>query len=381
MLVQEVETMRLLSEYTTIPSPQVSGYSATLGNDFGFPYIVMKELPGKSATDLWFEQHGEVPSPETERRRLTFLRSLARYMTELNKLPFKQIGMPTYNMEDPDFYDIFDRAELEQLPVKKYYVWPFCDSFRSVERGPFASTQAYTRHARDEEQLPVPGKNGKFGYNQLQQLGLYKVLDIVFAHPVFHSTPEETFTLRHSDLDVQNILIDVDGNITGILDWDGSISMPRCVGHASVPHFTDRDFYPDAAIKSLFLSWRANHYRNTYAAALVEAGNPDAKYTTKSHIYQAAFAALYEGTDALDFVYRLLREIPGLQMETDHLMALIGKGCKLTEEMLKTEIWKVLEPEMPSGRFLQDIEQQHADALLQACMEDFAGFTANENTV
>ena len=62
----------------------------------------MKELPGKPATDLWFEQHGGIPFPEMEQKRLIFLRSLARHMTELNKLPFKQIGMPTYDIEDPD---------------------------------------------------------------------------------------------------------------------------------------------------------------------------------------------------------------------------------------------------------------------------------------
>ena len=379
MLTREVETMELLSEHTNIPSPEVLGYSATLDNDFGFPYIVMEELPGKPATDIWFEQHGEVSSLETEQKCLTFLRSLARHMTELNKLPFEQIGIPTYPRTGAEFYNIHDRAEHEPLPVKKYYVWPFCDSFRAVERGPLASTQAYIRHARDQDELPLPNKKGKFDYAQLQDLGMSKVLDMVFAHAIFNSTRNDSFTLRHSDLDTQNILVDDNGNITGILDWDGSLSMPRCVGHASVPHFLDRDFYPDAAIKSLFLSWRASHYRSIYAAALVEAGNPDAQYTTKSHIYQAAFAALYEGGDKTDFVCRLLREVPGLQMETDHLMALIGKGCKVTEEMLKTELWKVLAPEMPVKGLLDDIDKQHAEAAVQIWMDGFAALSSSDD--
>ncbi|KAL1599354.1 hypothetical protein SLS59_006371 [Nothophoma quercina] len=371
--IAQVETMNLLHEHTKVPSPEVIGYSATLDNEFGFPYIVMEELPGKSATDLWFEEHGEIPSAETEQKRLTFLRSLARRMTELENFPFQTIGMPTYdNVAGPDFNDI----DPERTPVRKYYVWPFCDSYHAVERGPFASTQAYIRHARDEEEQLVPRKNGKFDYNQLQQLGMYKILDMVFAHPVFNSSPEDTFTLRHSDLDTQNILINDEGNITGILDWDGSISMPRCVGHASVPHFMDRDFYPDAAIKSLFLSWRANHYRSIYAAALVEAGNPDTKYTTKSHIYQAAFAALYEGGDKLDSVQRLLREVPGLQMENSHLLALVGKGCKVTEQMLKTEVWKVLEPEMPSDNLLKDLDLKLKDEVLQGCMHEFTALNS-----
>lgn len=375
MLIQEVETLRLLTDHTKVPSPEVIGHSATLNNEFGFPYIVMEELPGKPATDLWFEQHGEVPSPETEAKRLTFLRSLAHHMTQLNTLSFQQIGIPTNPVPETGDFCIFDRTNLKQLPVSEYYVWHFRDRFRAVERGPFASSQAYIEHGRAEEESPLPNKEGKFSYSQLQDLGISKVLDMVFSHPVFTSASSDTFALRHDDLDAQNILIDAHGNITGILDWDGSLAMPRCVGHAAVPHFLDRDFHPDAAINSLFLSWRADHYRSVYAAALVEVGNPDAEFTAKSHIYQAAFAALYEGGDAVDFVMRIVREIPGLQMETEHLMALVGKGCKATEEMLKQKLWEVLDPKLPAEDLLHRVEKLHADAAVQAWMDGFAQYS------
>ena len=358
MLKREAETLELLSEHTKLPSPEVIGYSATLDNEYGFPYIVMEELPGKSATELWYEDHGETPSLETEQKRLVFLRSLARHMTELNNLSFKQIGIPM----DP-FIETgnFDDIDPDQLPVSKYYVWPFRDSFDVVERGPFTSTQMYIKNSRDEDEVPSVDDDN-LTYSKCQKIGLYKILDMVLAHPVFTSTPSDTFALRHSDLDTQNILVDDAGNITGILDWDGSLAMPRCVGHSAVPHFLERDFYPDAADKSLFLSWRAGHYRNLYAAALVEAGNPDAQFTTKSHMYQALFSSLYEGTvNYHDVLIRLLREIPGLQMDTDHLFALVGKGCKHTEVMLQKELWKVLEPQLPAEDLLEKIENEFAE--------------------
>lgn len=377
MLDQEVTTLNMLSEYTYVPSAEVIDHSATLDNEFGFPYIVMEELPGKSATDLWFEDHGEIVSPETEQKRLNFLRSLARHMTELGKLEFGSMGLPAYyDVVIPECEDEFEETQASAFPAKHYFVWPFCDSFRSIERGPFQSTQQYIRNARDEEELPLPNEKGKYSYEALQELGISKIFDMVFSHPVFSSSSTtHAFTIRHSDLDTQNIFIDGAGNITGILDWDGSLAMPRCVGHAAVPHFLERDYYPDAALKSLFLSWRANHYRSVYAAALVEAGNPDAKYTTKSHIYQAAFAALYEGGDKATFVERVLREIPtGLHMELEHLMALIGKGCKVTEDMLKRELWKVLEPELPKEGLLDEVEEQHKKAAVQAWMDGFVHF-------
>ena len=374
MLAQEVETIRLITTYTDVPAPLVAGYSATLDNEFGFPYVVMKELPGKTACELWYDEHAEMPSPETEKKRLNFLHSLAGHMTELNKLRFDQVGMPQFNPRAEDFEN-YDDIEDERLPVSKWFVWPFYDTFRAVERGPFASTQAYVHAGRNESNLPSDPEKGKMlSEAQIELLGTSKFLDIVFSHPVFQTTPKDTFALRHSDLDTQNILIDDTGNITGILDWDASLAMPRCVGHASVPHFLDRDWYKDAIMNTPFLHWRAAHYRNIYAAALVEAGNPDAMYTSKSQIYQAAFCALYEGGDKEDFMEHVLKEIPG-QVDVNHCKFLLAKGCKITEAMLKTEIWKVLDPEMPAPGLLEKVEVQHAEAIVQAWMDEFADFS------
>ncbi|KZM20233.1 uncharacterized protein EKO05_0003684 [Ascochyta rabiei] len=370
MLTQEVETMRLLTMETDIPSPWVVDYSATLDNKYGFPYIVMKELPGSSANELWFEQHCEVPTIETELKRLTFLRSLACHMTELNKLHFDQIGMPMYNVRAPDFED-YENIEAERLPVNKYYVWPYYDTYDSIERGPFPSTQAYIQHARGDNELAPPAANRKLTATQVEAIGTNKLLDMIFTHPVFHSTSKSTFALRHSDLDTQNILVDGSGAITGILDWDGSLAMPRCVGHAAVPHFLERDVHADALFKTPFLCWRAPHYRSVYAAALAEAGNPDAKYTSKSHLYQAGFAALYEGGDMQGFLKRLLSAIPEMHLELGNVKFLLAKGCKATEEMLKVELGKVLEPELPEEGFLERVEKQYTEAAVRVWMDGF----------
>jgi hypothetical protein len=186
------------------------------------------------------------------------------------------------------------------------------------------------------------------------EFGTSKFFDIVLSHPVFHSSPTDTFALRHSDLDLQNILIDEEGNVTGIIDWDGSLAMPRCVGHASVLAFLDRDFYPEPLVNSPFLCWRAGYYREIYAAALTEAGNVDVEFTTKSHIYQAVFAALYEDGDMEDLMARLVKEID-VQIDVWDLKFLLTKGCKATEEMLKKELWKVLKPQMPAEGLLDSI--------------------------
>lgn len=318
----------------------------------------MKELPGDSACNLWFDEHCKMPTPETEQKRTNCLRSLALHMTELNKLRFDQIGMPMFNPQAEDFEN-YDDIEAERLPVSKYFLWPFYDSF-CIKLGPFASTQAYVNnviHNFDGVDNRPPSsvdEDYPLTDEKVYTVGTSNFFDIVLSHPVFHSSPTDTFALRHSDLDLQNILIDEEGNVTGILDWDGSLAMPCCVGHASVPAFLDHDFYPKALARSPFLCWRAGYYREIYAAALADAGNPDAEFTMKSHIYQAVFAMLYEGGDKQDLMARLLKEID-VQIDDWDLKYLLTKGCKATEEMLKKKLWKVLESQMPADGLLDSI--------------------------
>ncbi|KAF2864886.1 hypothetical protein BDV95DRAFT_588256 [Massariosphaeria phaeospora] len=185
----------------------------------------------------------------------------------------------------------------------------------------------------------------------MERCGVRKILDMVFATGAFNPSKEqETFALAHHDLDLQNLLTDEDGNITGIIDWDGSIAAPRCIGTAAVPIFLNRDWFPGYANTlsiSPHLAWKTETYRQFYAQALVEAGHPDAKFTTKSPIYQAALCALYLGGSAHDFTEKLLREIPGFRLPPREMKVALGMGWEDGEKWLKGELRKILEPQMP----------------------------------
>ncbi|KAH7391149.1 hypothetical protein DE146DRAFT_634981 [Phaeosphaeria sp. MPI-PUGE-AT-0046c] len=66
------------------------------------------------------------------------------------------------------------------------------------------------------------------------------------------------FQSQHNDLDLQNLLTDDEGNVTGIIDWYGSISPPRCVGHAALPSFLCHNWFPGHRDDHLVL--RTDHY-------------------------------------------------------------------------------------------------------------------------
>jgi serine/threonine protein kinase len=358
MLIREAETMKHLYLNTEMPVPEILDYSSTLDNTVGFPYIIMRRLPGEDAYNIWFDQPydpetaymtADCPSIETEKKRLTFLRSLAQVMTELEKVQFDGVGMPLVHSDDIESHH----------KVGKTYLWTSVEDIHKVEeRGPVPSTYTYARSALDTYPFPELGDPEEYDDGDYAILGLRKVLDIIFSGPVFTSGADETYVLQHDDLDLQNILTDSLGNITGIIDWDGSLAMPRCVGHAAVPKFLRRDWFPDRIARISPMAWRTEHYRQIYASAMVEAGNPDAKYTAKSAIYQSLLCALYEGGEVVDIVEKLMRKVPGFQTNVTDFLTFLGKGSPAAEGMLRTELGKILDPKLPQPNFPQQVEAE-----------------------
>lgn len=297
MLEREAEILEYMGRNIEVPVPILCDYSTHFDNALGHPYIMMTRLEGGSAYDIWFDEEyegegsatafrfGDLPLPAVEKKRINFLRSLAQVMAEIGKISFETIGMPICSMD-------------ESVPpeIGPFYQWGHSAGDGAYKRDAFASTQDYVRarpnSLRMSEALMVTSSKA-----QNYILGARTLLDMIFSQPVFN--PErnrETFTLQHADLDLQNILVDDEGNVTGIIDWDKCLSVPRCVGAASAPLFLQKDWMP-ACLNNLdtapHLGFTTHRYRQIYAAALAEHGCADAKYTTKSAMYHAAIMALY----------------------------------------------------------------------------------------
>ncbi|KAK7523116.1 uncharacterized protein IWZ02DRAFT_377511, partial [Phyllosticta citriasiana] len=102
---------------------------------------------------------------------------------------------------------------------------------------------------------------------------------------------EETYVLAHPDLDWQNVLIDDEGNVTGLIDWGCTRAVSRFQGYAALPLWLGRDYLGCLAPRGRCGSFpeRLPNNRAFYAHAMAKEmeGEGDCIYTHKSVLFRA----------------------------------------------------------------------------------------------
>jgi hypothetical protein len=264
VLESEAKLMQYIRFHTKCLVPEVVAYDETLKNAIGAPYILMKKMEGIPAIDAWFGQpykaipdaemhlHADDPSPELEQKRITFLRSLAQAMSELAPLKFNEIGIPVFSdmkSEQPDYIS----------SVWRWHSKSDMQAFTPI--APLKTSRDFFTAALHELWNPDRDYGAENKSREVTPLhGVRKILGIVVDSAPFTPTSpssyhdgevdndenlKEMFVLRHDDHDLQNVLVDDNGNVTGIIDWDSCISVPACIGYTSFPMFLRRDFLPE----------------------------------------------------------------------------------------------------------------------------------------
>lgn len=357
----EAGLMRYIRARIPVPVPEVLSYDDCLHNSIGAPYICMKRLPGTPAYNMWFDSldgpvsEGDSPSEATQKWRTTFLKSLAYLMDTLYYLDFDKIGMPNFDECGPDgnpdiseryVWTPFNRLKPEDINTRKVL----------FKRNPCSTAHEFFTKKLDEN-WPSELDPEDFDDDSQREicLGMRKFLDILFSCPAFTQSKEnpkdidapDTFTLCHTDLDLQNILVDERGNITGVLDWDSCFAAPRSIGVGSLPLFLRKDWLPEFSVNNMpHMSWTLEYWRMMYAEALKEAGCTDARFTLHSGIYHAAYAAMYEGGNTWDLAHKIFGEIWELRKcKSEEILEELGQGSPKLEKFLEMRIAELLEPE------------------------------------
>ena len=241
-LTAEARTMHLLKRKTTIPLPEVYAFDASLENELHVPYILMEFIDGMALHKVWFNR--AVSESSLEQIRRTTLEELAFAMVQLNDFAYKQCGSLEFDQKG-DVVGIGPFADLSSS--KLHEPSEMNDSILDelgiiCQSGPFQDPKEYLRYDVDSRQ--PPGTNlcrGKLmdGYDH----GAYKLIRIFIDWVPF--TPHKEgldFVLMFPDFSPQNVLVTEEGHLRGLIDWDGVISMPRCLGCETYPSWLTRDW-------------------------------------------------------------------------------------------------------------------------------------------
>ena len=226
-LTSEAFTMRLIRRETTIPVPEVYAFDASLDNELGCPFILMELIHGKPLQDVWFDP--SISQALREQIRIRSLHGIAEAMVQLNTLTFTQGGSLLFNAKgeavgigSSNIVDLETQyANMRSADYEN--TMAFCQT------GPFSDPESYLLSL-------VDAREGKRERGIVEQ-GAYKLLRIFVEWSLMdtsavngkQSVKRKPFVLAHPDLDSQNILVNNDGSLAGIIDWDWIAAVPHCI--------------------------------------------------------------------------------------------------------------------------------------------------------
>ena len=205
-------------------------------NEIGAPFILMSYLSGQLATHVWSHIDEKVVDAEYERdiRRDNILRSLATYMAKMRGLSFDRTGFIDFRDEDctnphvvPEKWARFDPFS-DQDSEKPYpKTWE--------EMPTHTTSQSFFDHLMSMKELSDTADD------RARRILLSSILPGIAPSMNHWVDTKEFFSLSHNDLDLQNILCDDDGNVTGIVDWEAVKVRPHSMGWCSYPKWIRED--------------------------------------------------------------------------------------------------------------------------------------------
>lgn len=275
-------------------------------------------------------------------------------MTELRALRFGKLGFIRFRDDNPNHTDIVDGCDFlalrelvdEKTPTLQYSPprhfmashW-YKDPYRSSNEMYSSGLQAWRNNELESLTLDEAGQNR--GY-QIQGLFLvYALILEYFPHGLAKYEPadrSEIFTLSQTDFNLQNIFVDDQGDVTGIINWDLSETKPRYMGWSRTPCWLNEDLDPHTPDFDGRYSWPARmihsplelkRYREDYARYLVEGcgdDHEDLKYTLNSHKFDAIIWAIGNRKKMFRVLVIILDAIIGRVKWYDHLASIGSKG-------------------------------------------------------
>ncbi|KUJ07009.1 kinase-like protein [Mollisia scopiformis] len=230
----EVATIDFVREFTDMLVPQIFAFDDSNEIELGFEWILMELLPGGTLRSKWRKMSGD--------RKRDLVKQVVKYQAQLFRHRFEAVGNIFFDFEAQSTLDIvtstppvIKEPRENPLPtigqlVSMIFFWGNHIN-QNVPRGPFTNSEDWIR-ARltliltDQETI-LSTSTDEDEIEDAQSAKdiakrLLKMLPKIFPP----DTPPETTILFHDDLSMQNILVDDNEKITGVIDWECVSALP-----------------------------------------------------------------------------------------------------------------------------------------------------------
>ncbi|KAK2471831.1 hypothetical protein H9L39_16587 [Fusarium oxysporum f. sp. albedinis] len=199
-MTYEFNTMSFLREKTSIPIPRIHAFEARPHCRVGAPFMLMDCLEGNVGMDIGME----IP-PESKQ---TFLKALARIHVQLSQVQLPKIG--TIESINPD-------GTLQQGPIPGLG-GPFITATEFFE-----AWATHSKFGKTNEQLRAG--SGQFADEIACSTALFlptikKLADKLSVHD------RGPFPIYHGDFGHNNVIVDDDYRVMGVIDWEGAFAVP-----------------------------------------------------------------------------------------------------------------------------------------------------------
>ncbi|KAF2472728.1 uncharacterized protein BDR25DRAFT_365855 [Lindgomyces ingoldianus] len=229
-LLSEIATINIIRKRTSIPVPQIFDFETSTNQPFGYPYVFMQCLGGRTldntlAVSIPLQHHTKVA------------KQLANVFMELQSLTFNRIGRLWCGDTAEESVEIIAMA------------WHYSP-------GPLETSLEYFYNQRQGENREITAMHP----NNPDWLTAGWVLKTALAQIIIEDRVRGPFPLCHLDLHYGNLLFDNEYNLTGVIDWSSAQAAPIeqlsvCPEFVIFPGLSEEENRPILELKNLVIQF------------------------------------------------------------------------------------------------------------------------------
>ncbi|KAJ5158861.1 Aminoglycoside phosphotransferase [Penicillium coprophilum] len=271
-LISEVATMDWVRRITNLPIPRVITYQSSRENRIGFEWMLMTKMPGKPFGDIWpslsfavksrLVREFAVSSACIFRNQLQGIGNIDEGLTSTKQSLLRR-GLVDTEISAPGKGSGLDDCstptgekegaspDIGRIVSMQFFWGP--SIHQDIHRGPFRSGKDWIAARLTLNENICHSTLDKYSAADLDSdaeeemedatTTLQIIHDLRTILPIVFPTDEddnlEPSMIFHQDLSRHNILVDKDGELTGVLDWECVSALPLWKG-CTYPSFLDQ---------------------------------------------------------------------------------------------------------------------------------------------